>query len=166
MPPDRRLLREIYSAYEGMKEYNLLAGQTCTWYRFNKAGTTSHPVYGTGPQRAWFPGINVPLQIGEYNRAAQNFDDDGLYRVDSAHLILSYGAFFHSTIQDPDPTGQDHVNDRVGYDGALFSVDSFLPRGRVADNFLTISVDLRQVAEEEMIDDAPIPMFLPYQLAP
>lgn len=162
MPPDRRTLRDIRDAYEGMKEYQLHVGQWAHWFRFNKAGTTSHPVYDTGPQRAWFPPIVVPVLLGEYQRAPESFDDDALYQVDHVHLIFSYDAFFHSTMQDPDPNGQDHVNDRVGFDGHLFSVSSFLPRGRVASHFLTISVDLIEVAAEELQEDTDIPMFDPY----
>jgi hypothetical protein len=136
-----------------MAEYQLDVGQWVQWYRFNKNATTSHPVYDTGPERAWYPAITLPVYMAEYVRADQNFDDDGLHRVDRAHLIFSYFAFFQTTMQDPDPTGQDHVNDRVLFDGSLFSVDAFNPRGRVADQFLTVSVDLRQVAQSELDED-------------
>ena len=165
MPPDRRVLRDIRDAYQGMAEYQINAGQWVQWYRFNKNGTTSHPVYDTGPQRAWYNPITLPVLLGEYNRAPQNFDDDGLYLIDSAHLIFSYYAFFQTTRPDPDPTGQNHVNDRVGFDGTLFSVDSFLPRGRVASHFLTVSVDLHEVAQEDMDEDSAIPMFDRYRVA-
>lgn len=162
MPPDRRLLREIRSAYEGMKRYQIEAGQWVNWFRFDAAGTTSDPVYGTGPQRKWHYPIIIPAMIGEYHRAPQNFDDDGLYRIDRVHLIMSYFAFFSSTMADPDPTGQDHVNDRVAFDGHLFSVDSFTPQGHVGSYFLTISCDVAQVAQEEMQEDVPVKMFAPY----
>ena len=161
--PDRRTLRDIRSAYKGMREYQLHAGEWCHWFRFNKTGTTMHPIYDTGPQRAWFAPITVPLLIGEYERAPQNLtSDDGLYQVDKLHCIISYDQFFHSTMPDPDPTGADHVNDRVAYDGSLFSVDSFLPRGRIASHFLTISVDATEVAQEELDEDSPVNMFAPY----
>lgn len=163
MPPDRRTLRDIRQAYEGMKnDYQLQVGQWCSWFRFNPTATTAHPIYDTGPQRVWYPSIVLPVLLGEYTRAGQNFDSDGLYLVDKVHLIFSYDAFFHTTMIDPDPTGMDHVNDRVGFDGRLFSVDSFLPRGRVASHFLTVSCDLIEVAQEELDEDQPVPMFAPY----
>ena len=103
--------------------------------------------------------------IAEFERPPQNYDDDGLYIVDKAHLIFSYDAFFHSTMPDPDPNYQGHLNDRVAFDGYLFSVDSFQPRGRVADQFLTVSADLRGVAQEDMDEDTAISMFSPYLVA-
>lgn len=165
MPPDRRTLRDIRQAYEGIKQQQLLQGEWMVWFRFNPQGTTSDPVYGTGPQRAWYPGVTVPVYIGEYRRASKNFDDDGLYLVDHVHGILSYDAFFHTAMPDPDPNAQDHLNDRVAYDGHLFSVASFTPDGRVASHFLTISFDLIEVGTEELREDTPISMFAPYLTA-
>lgn len=162
MPPDRRTLRDIRSAYRGMRRQQLRQGEWMTWFRFHPEATTSDPVYGTGPQRAWYNGVVVPVWLGEYNRAGKNFDDDGLYLIDKVHGIMSYDAFFHTAMPDPDPSNQDHVNDRVAYDGRLFSVASFTPEGRVASYFLTISFDLIEVAQEELREDQPIPMFAPY----
>jgi hypothetical protein len=130
-----------------MKQYQWNAGQWVHWFRFDRPDTTSHPVYDTGPQRVWYPPVTIPVVIAEYMRASQNFDDDGMYLVDSLHIIMSYDAFFHSQITDPDPNGVDHLNDRVGFDGKLFSVNSFIPRGRVGSYFWTISVQCQDVAE-------------------
>lgn len=165
MPPDRRTLRDIRSAYEGMKKYQVDVGQWAQWFRFNSPATTSNPIYDTGPQRVWYPSIPVPVVLGEYRRSGRNFDDDGLYLVDRVHLIFSYFAFFSSTMPDPDPTGQDHVNDRCGFDGHLFNVTSFVPQGRVASYFLTVSCDLLEVAQEDLNEDALLPMFAPYLVA-
>lgn len=166
MPPDRRTLRDIRDGDRAMKEYQRQVGQWAHWFRFNLAATTAHPVYDVGPQRVWYPPITVPVMIGEYGRAGQNFDDDGLYRLDSVHFVISKSAFFHTTMPDPDETGADHVNDRVGFDGTLFSVDSFQPRGRVAGYFWTISVDAHEVAQEDLDEDAADPMFAPYIVGP
>ena len=166
MPPDRRTLRDIKQAYEGMQfDYQRDVGQWCHWFRFNKAGTTAHPIYDTGPQRAWFPPVVLPVLLGEYTRASQNFDNDGLYLVDTLHLIFSYNQFLQTTMLDPDPQGQDHLNDRVVFDGHLFSVDSFVPRGRVASRFLTVSCDLTEVAQEELDEDNDTGMWDPYLVA-
>jgi hypothetical protein len=162
MPPDRRLLRDIQSAYNGMLLAQLDQGQWCHWFRYNQAASTSHPVYDTGPQRVWYPPITLPIWLGEYQRAGRNFDDDGLYLVDRVHVICSYDAFFHTTMLDPDPWGNDHLRDRVAFDGHIFKVDTFLPRGRVASYFLTISIDLTEVAQSEMAEDGTIAQFTPY----
>jgi hypothetical protein len=160
---DRRTLRDIRQAYEGMKnDYQLNVGQWAAWFRFNAAATTMDPTYDTGPQRTWYPPITLPVLIGEYVRAGQNFDDDGLYQLDRLHLIFSFNQFFSTTMPDPDPFGQDHVNDRVGFDGRLFSVNTFLPRGRVADYFLTVSVDCLAMTQSDLDEDTAIPMFAPY----
>lgn len=162
MPPDRRVLRDIRDAYEGMKQYQLDAGQWCYWFRFDKADTTSHPVYDIGPERVWYPPVILPLLTGEYTRATQNMDDDGLYLIDHVHCVVSYDAFFHTMMIDPDPQGQNHLNDRVAFDGTLFNVDSFIPRGRIGSYFLTISIELAEVAEEDMVEDVANAMFSPY----
>jgi hypothetical protein len=166
MPPDRRTLRDIRSAYRGMWEYQRQIGQWACWFRFNKAATTVMPIYDTGPQRAWFNPVTLPVHLGEYRRAGENFNDDGLYLVDTLHLIFSYDAFFHTGMPDPDLTGQNHQNDRVAFDGRLFSVSTFYPRGRVADYFLTISVDAIEVAQSELNEDVDIPIFAPYITVP
>lgn len=165
MPPDRRLLREIHAANKIMKRYQFQAGQWAQWYRFDLADTTSNPIYDTGPQRVWYPAITLPVILGEYSRAPQNFDDSGLYLLDRLHLIFSYDAFFHTTMVDPDPTGQDHLNDRVGFDGHLFSVNSFIPRGRTASHFLTVSCDLQEVAQEDFNEDVDNSLFAKYIVA-
>jgi hypothetical protein len=164
MPPDRRLIREIDSIYKGMTDYQRDAGQWVSWFRFNKNQTSSDPVYDTGPQRVWYPPVVVAVYLGQYRRAGQNFDDDGLYLVDRVHVIVNYRAFFISGIPDPDPSGQDHVNDRVAFDGHLFGVDSFIPQGRTANKFLTISCDLREVAASEIAEDVATSVFAPYLL--
>lgn len=145
-----------------MKRYQLQAGQWAHWFRFNSAATTAHPVYDTGPQRIWYPPVTIPVFAGEYVRASQNYDDDGLYLIDRTHLIMSYNAFFESLIPDPDPTGQDHLNDRVGFDGHLFGVDAFIPRGRVASYFFTISVNLVPVTQGDLDEDSAAEMFVGY----
>jgi hypothetical protein len=145
-----------------MWEYQIQAGQWVSWFRYDTVDSTSHPVYDVGPNRIWYPAMTLPVMIGEYHRAAKNFDDDGLYLIDNVHLICSYDAFFHTTMIDPDPTGQDHLNDRVAFDGHLFHVTGFMPEGRVADYFLTISIDVAEVATEDLAEDPAAAMFLPY----
>jgi hypothetical protein len=162
MPPDRRTLRDIRSAYKGMKEYQLNTGQTVAWFRFDQPDTTVHPVYDTGPQRIWYPPVCLPVLLAEYLRARKNIDDDGLYLVDHLHIIMSFDQFFHTQMPDPDITGEGHMNDRIGFDGRLFSVVGFLPQGRVADYFLTISVDAVQVAQSELAEDVAAAMFASY----
>lgn len=165
MPIDRRMFRDVDSAYEGMFRYGYETGQYVLWFRFNKSATTSHPVYDTGPQRAWYPAVTIPVLVAEYQRAGQNFDDDALYLVDHVHGVMSYKAFFQAPIADPDTLGQNHVNDRVAVDGRLFSVTRFLPQGRVASSFLTISFDLTMVTQEDLDEDVAEPMFEPYRVA-
>jgi hypothetical protein len=162
MPPDRRTLRDIRNAYEGMKQYQVDVGEWVQWFRYNQAASTSHPVYSTGPNRQWYPPITLPVVIGEYQRARRNRDDDGLYQVDRVHAICSYDAFFHTTMPDPDPNGADHVKDRVAFDGKLFSVEAFSPAGRVASYFLTISIDLVEVALEDLDEDFALSMWQQY----
>lgn len=165
MPPDRRTIRDIRDAYKGMWEYQIHVGQWVHWFRFDKADTTSHPVYDVGPNRLWYPPITLPVYIGEYQRQPKNFDDDGLYLIDNVHVVASYDAFFHTTMPDPDPTGQDHLNDRIAFDGRLFHVTRFVPEGRVASHFLTISIDVAEVAQEDLDEDPAAPQFAPYLVA-
>src|ERR1035441_9179738 len=98
MPPDRRTLRDIRDAYEGMKQYQLDVGQWVHWFRYDTVDSVSHPVYDVGPERIWYPPITIPMVMGEYRRAPKNFDDDGLYLIDSVHMVCSYNAFFHTTM--------------------------------------------------------------------
>lgn len=166
MPPDRRTHRDVISAYKEMKGYQYDIGQWVQWFRFNKPATTSDPVYGTGPQRVWYDPVTVPCFISESQRASQNFSDDGLYLINRLHLIISYDAWWGSNMPDPDPYRQNHTNDRVGYQHTLYGVDSFYPQGKVGNNFLTISCDLREVALEEYQEDYGTTMFADYITGP
>jgi hypothetical protein len=162
MPPDRRTLRDIRSAYRGMQRYQEQVGEWVQWFRFNQSATTSDPTYSTGPGRTWYPAVTLPVLIAEDVRADQNFDEDALYLLDHLHLIISYDAFLHTMMPDPDPFQADHVNDRVGFDGKLFDVNTFVPRGRVAASYLTISVDCQQTSQEDLDEDVLSTLFAPY----
>ncbi len=162
VPPDRRTLRDIKQAYAAMNRYQQQTGEWVQWFRFDQVDTTSHPTYSTGPNRVWYPPVTVPVVIAEDVRAGQNFDDDGLYLLDRLHLVISYSAFIHAMIPDADPLNQDHLNDRIGFDNKLFSVNTFVPRGRVAAQYLTISVDCQELAQEDLNEDVLATMFQPY----
>jgi hypothetical protein len=162
MPPDRRTLRSINAAFRTMAAYQNYAGQWVQWFRLNKSATISDPMFGTGPGRVWYTPVIVPVIDARIIRPPRNFDDDGLYLVDRAHLVLSYRAFFNTVLPDPDTDGKNHYGDRAGLDGVLYTVTDFIPQGRIASNFLTISVDLIQVAYSELNEDVVAPMFAGY----
>ena len=162
MPFDRRLIQERTLAYRAMREYTGQVGQDLAWFRFNPNLTTSHPVYDVGPQRVWYNPVTVPALIGQYIRPSKNLDADGLYLAAQAHGTISYEAFVASGIPDPDPSEENHLNDRVGFDGHLFTVMEFTPVGRVASAFLTIAFVLHEVDRAIYEEDAAVPMFAPY----
>lgn len=150
---DRRFINEIRSLYRGLREFAYQGGMPVNWYRYNASSSTSDPVYDTGPERVWYAPITVSTIMARYIRAPRDYNDDGLFRVDRAQLVLSYFDFFSSTMPDPDVTGQDHLNDRVVFDGKLFRLEQFLPQHRVADQFLTIAIEMTEIAASELQED-------------
>ena len=148
---DSRLRRELRSVEKAIRQRQTLAGQWLQWYQIDYANTTSDPVYSTGPSRKWLAPVTIPAYSAWISQAPQSFGDDGLYLVDRLQAVVSVWEFEHRGMTLF--TDDHHLNDRVMFDGELFSVDSFIPGGRVADRYMTIAISALQVKPEEFEEE-------------
>lgn len=173
MSTGSRLRREIEDINRHMKREAERWGQTVLWYEFDPAsvqdegpGTDDLDLYdeggyqvrpGTDEQgslsRRWKAPKTVQVTMARLDEGEAQYSDEGTYTVDhltivvNAHMLRSFG------ISQPDDVGA-HVRDRIEFDGRLFSVDSFVPQGRIADTFLTVTVGATEVKADERMTDA------------
>lgn len=173
-PTSKRLKRQIEHMDRTMTGAALGWGQTVLWYEFNPAsiedadsgdpdvafdddlydegGSQLNRVGGAiGSGRRWHSPKRVKVYQAMLNEGAQEFNPEGNYTVDTLTLIVQYSEL-RKKISNPTDRGA-HVNDRIGYDGRIFSVDSFNPRGRIADAIMTVTVQCLEVKEDEMALD-------------
>lgn len=161
---DRRLRRALRYIDRTIGRESLRRGQQVLWYEFDATSVSDAEdidLYdeggsqlGEGASRKW--GSAVPIQTYQaiLDEGAQQFLPEGAYTVDTLRLIISYAEMNAAGISNPLDRGA-HIHDRVEYDGRLWSVDSYNPRGRTADRSLTVTVICTQVMEDEQVlDDA------------
>jgi hypothetical protein len=170
---DRRLRRVIGRAQRSIRRTSQRQGQRVLWYEFipssvedvdsNDQGTAvDDDLYDEGWSQVrpgstqggsaaqW--GYPKPVQVFQamLTEGAQTFDPEGgSYMVDNLTLIVGYQAFLRAGVSNPADRGA-HINDRVEYDGRLFAVDAFNPRGRVADTSLTVTVRCLEIKDDEL----------------
>lgn len=161
---DHRLKRRLVAIEHGLRKYSREVGQTVTWYEFKPssvADSTDTDLYdeggaqlGGGDGRHWYAGVPLPVIQAFLDEGVEQFQPQGQYQLGSLRLILGYAEFQRRGFTMPADRGA-HLNDRVEYDNRLWSVDAFLPRGRISNKLMTITVEGTEVtADEQQMDDA------------
>jgi hypothetical protein len=166
-----RLKRQIRHMDRQMKRATRGWGQTVLWYEWDPASVEDEdggdpgiafdddlydeggsqsarvgPAVGSG--RRWKAPRTVPVYQAVLNEGEQEFLPEGNYTVDRLTLYVQYSELA-KRISNPTDRGA-HVNDRIGYDGRIFSVDAFNPRGRIADAVMTVTVHCTEIKDDEM----------------
>lgn len=107
---------------------------------------------GGGTTRRWGKGKTIPVYQAILTEGERQYGDTGTYAVDTLLLIVNYKVLVRHGITDPTDRGM-HYNDRIEYDGRLFSVTHFYPQGRIADSIITVTVSATEVKEDERRND-------------
>lgn len=169
---DFRLRRNARRINDGLRRQTRLVGQDVLWYvwiaesvededsddpgsvfdsdLYDEGGSQSiGGNIGTGQSAQWYAPITVRVYQAILNEGSQEFQPEGQYTVDRLTLIVSYESLKRAGIPNPTDRGA-HTNDRIDYDGRLFSVDSFNPRGRISNNVFTVTVQCLEIKDDEL----------------
>jgi len=160
------LRREIRSIERGLREFQQEVGDVVEWYEFDPylsgGGDTyqegsipdpfdaSLPLSGQGV--VFRPPVAIPVVWLRFMAPESVQTDSGEYTINRTSLRMSAngiksGALRHAF--DPDY----HYNDRYSYNGFLYRVESFSPRGWLHGAYLMVDITGRQMKEEEFETD-------------
>lgn len=153
---DYRLRRNLWRINRGLKRFQYQTGQSVTWYPFDSASLdddgTDTDLYDEGIAINWLPGLHLPVLQAYYIPATQNDTGDGLYLVDSLRLTIGVDQFQKFThLSELDRSHR--LNDRVSYEGRVYSVNDWRPKGRAADKYTIITATCVEVREDEGVFD-------------
>lgn len=127
-------------------------GQTVLWFELDEAHENPHDPYDEGG-RFWKSPRTINVYQASIDEGEQQFLRTGAYRVATLHLIIEGDELRRRGISQPIERGA-HDQDRIIYDGRLFSVDDLEPRGRIGNTLMTVSVQCTEVMEDEQqMDD-------------
>jgi hypothetical protein len=152
----RSVRREIRSAERGLRELQREVGDTVSWYELDRTVSTADDIYDEGPGadgglrfRAPRP---VPAVWIRYQPPTRIATDQGEYTLSSISLRVSVDGMRRSGLDAPlDPDR--HFDDRFGYNGFLYRVESYVPRGWMLGTYIMVDVSGRQLKPDELQTD-------------
>lgn len=166
-----RLKRQVAWIERSLKRATRAYGQTVLWYEFDPTSVEDEDSsdagagfdddlydeggrqFGGGSSRKWQAPKRVPVYQAMLDEGAEQDIGDGQYTVDRLNIITGYTFLVKSGISNPTDRGA-HIRDRIEYDGRLFRIDQFEPRGRVADTITSVRVSAVEVKDDERTSDA------------
>ena len=169
---------EALSIYEGINDdLRAPVGQVVDWWVWDQEYLTtnyedvvddiydtSRSVPATGGQpiqgRKWQDPFKLPVVMAQVIRGANVMNERGFYTTDTLRLVVNVkdiDAFLPGMLPLPD----EHIKDRIVYQGQVFSPTRVLPRGHFAERYAVVTVDCNEVNSEELVND---PQFQEYAL--
>jgi hypothetical protein len=167
----RRLRRQQAWIDRSLKRATRAFGQSVLWYEFDPTSVEDvdsadqgvgfdDDVYdeggtqfGGGQSRKWQKPKRVQVFQAMLEEGMEQDTGDGTYTVDGLTLIASYALLVQQGISNPTDRGA-HIRDRIEFDGRLFKVSHFEPRGRISDYIETVTVTAVEVKDDERVTDA------------
>ncbi|MEV4576029.1 hypothetical protein AB0K16_22565 [Nonomuraea jabiensis] len=143
---------EIDGALEG---YQGVYGQEIAYYRYSRAESSFHPVYGeaAGTGRVFYTPVDVPVLQVIREEGAADQREAGLYWTDSIHVIASFGHLSKTGLTELDIAHGSYLNDRMAYDGRIFRVTAIHVLGQIRRRDFIVSIDATQLKREDLIND-------------
>lgn len=153
----RSVRREIRTAERGLRELQREVGESVTWYEPSLASSTVNSVYdegpGLGPGLVYRSGRDVPAIWIRYQSPSIVATDDGEYTLSHISFRVTANAMRRSGLAAP-LDADHHFNDRFSYNGFLYRVESFSPKGWLMGTYLMVDVTGRQLKADELMTDA------------
>lgn len=161
---------ENKSMEEGMvDELRDPVGTEVDWWVFDQNYLTTNPalvydpIYDTSNQepgkgRRWVDPFKLPVIMAQAMRSTNVMNERGFYTVDTLRLVVAMADFnrlLPQLVDNPNP----HIKDRVVFLGEVFVPTRVLPRGRYANFYSVVTIDLNQLNTEELVND---PQFQSY----
>jgi hypothetical protein len=121
------------------------------------------PIYdvsnqGDGKGRRWNEPFKLPVILAQLLRGTNVMNERGFYVVDTLRLVVAVADFdrlLPNLTSDPNP----RIKDRAIFEDQVFVPTRVLPRGRYANFYSVVTIDMNRVNPEELVND---PQFLGY----
>ena len=161
---------ENKSMEEGMvDELRDPVGAEVDWWSWDATALASHydtwvdPIYDVSNQtpgqgRRWKDPFSVPVIMGQLMRSTNIMNERGFYVTDTLRLVVSVAdvnRLLPALLTDPNQ----QIKDRVVFQDEVFVPTRVLPRGRYANFYAVVTIDLNQLNPEELVND---PQFQSY----
>jgi hypothetical protein len=161
---------ENKSMEEGMvDELRDPVGSEVDWWVWDAAAlaadynTWVDPIYDVSNQtpgqgRRWKDPIKLPVIMAQQLRGTNVMNERGYYVVDTLRLVVSVAdvnRLLPALLTDPNQ----QIKDRVVFQDEVFVPTRVLPRGRYANFYSVVTIDLNQLNPEQLVND---PQFQSY----
>ena len=121
------------------------------------------PIYDVSNQedgkgRRWNDPFKLPVIMAQQLRGTNIMNERGFYVVDTLRLVVAVADFnrlLPHLVSDPNP----HIKDRAVFQDEVFVPTRVLPRGRYANYYSVVTIDMNLVNAEELVND---PQFQTY----
>lgn len=121
------------------------------------------PIYDVSNQtdgqgRRWNDPFKLPVIMGQQLRGTNIMNERGFYVVDTLRLVVSVAdvnRLLPGMLTDPNS----HIKDRCIFQNEVFVPTRVLPRGRYANYYSVVTIDMNLVNPEELVND---PQFQDY----
>lgn len=158
--------REIRSIERGLRQFQREVGTYVYWYEFDQPHSGGGDTYSeggipdpfdtslvpSGPGEIFRPPVGIPVVWFRFTAPGSVQTDSGEYTINRTNLRISVEAMRRSGLRQPmDPAF--HFNDRYAYNGFLYRVEAYSPRGWLHDTYLMVDVQGREMKEEEFETD-------------
>ena len=155
---------ENKSMEEGMvDELRDPVGSEVDWWVWDAAAlaadynTWVDPIYDVsnetpGQGRRWKDPIKLPVIMAQQLRGTNVMNERGYYVVDTLRLVVSVAdvnRLLPALLTDPNQ----QIKDRVVFQDEVFVPTRVLPRGRYANFYSVVTIDLNQLNPEELVND-------------
>lgn len=159
--------REIRSVERGLRQFQREVGDTVVWYEFDSAKSSGGDTYDEGGIPDPLDPTLIPTGAGLVFKAPTAIPvvwirfvtptaiqtEEGEYTVNRTTLRFARDVMRTSGLQNPlDPAA--HFNDRYSYNGFLYRVDGYNPRGWIHNTYLMVDVNGTQLKPEELQSDS------------
>ena len=155
---------ENKSMEEGMvDELRDPVGSEVDWWVWDAAAlaadynTWVDPIYDVSNQtpgqgRRWKDPIKLPVIMAQLLRSTNIMNERGYYVVDTLRLVVSVAdvnRLLPVLLTDPNQ----QIKDRAVFQDEVFVPTRVLPRGRYANFYSVVTIDLNQLNPEELVND-------------
>jgi hypothetical protein len=155
---------ENKSMEEGMvDELRDPVGSEVDWWVWDAAALAANyntwvdPIYDVSNQtpgqgRRWKDPIKLPVIMAQLLRSTNIMNERGYYVVDTLRLVVSVAdvnRLLPALLTDPNQ----QIKDRVVFQDEVFVPTRVLPRGRYANFYSVVTIDLNQLNPEELVND-------------
>ena len=155
---------ENKSMEEGMvDELRDPVGSEVDWWVWDAAALASDyntwvdPIYDVSNQtpgqgRRWKDPIKLPVIMAQLLRSTNIMNERGYYVVDTLRLVVSVAdvnRLLPALLTDPNQ----QIKDRAVFQDEVFVPTRVLPRGRYANFYSVVTIDLNQLNPEELVND-------------